>query len=263
MSTGLARQAHQIVSDQLRPGRSAWRLDAGAVAARLHDLIDNPDLVRQGRLNLCGPAALMRAWLARDPVAVATYAARLFADGRAPLGSLEVRASAPLRALEYTADCPQADWMMMAALRDSSNRVLRYRRQGGIGEAAAGITMPRSLAGWLRATGLYREVRNETNLVRPKGTAHAYQLEPGPGREILLLVAQEMFRRRSTARGRARDRVVGLIPNHWVVLVEPVRPEPADLVRLRFWTWGSRYEATLDRNVFARGYHGCLVAECK
>jgi len=36
---------------------------------------------------------------------------------------------------------------------------------------------------------------DETNLVLRKGLAHAVSLQPAPDRELLLLVAQEMFRR--------------------------------------------------------------------
>jgi len=78
MSTGPAQRtdrAHAIVDGfASRTGDAAWRLERSAVAARLHELIDGPDLVRQGGLNLCGPAAVYAVWLRRDPAAVATFA---------------------------------------------------------------------------------------------------------------------------------------------------------------------------------------------
>jgi hypothetical protein len=271
MSTGSVAQAHTLVAVMdCGDARPAWRLDRHAVAARLHQLLDDSDQIRQGRLNLCGPAVVFVIWLRRDPVAAATFATRLFEEGSAMLGALPVRPSQHLRGLPYGrtaqgASCPQADWMLMAALRDSANRVLSYRRQGGVLEAAAAITLPGAVGDWLAATGLYRDVRDQTNLVLPKGLLvrralhHAISLAPAPERDVALLVAQEMFRQPATAAERGRDRVVGLLPNHWVLLRSAVTVD-GPRVSFQFWSWGAQHTALLDRVRFARGYHGCVMA---
>ena len=267
MSTGPAQRtdrAHAIVDGFAgRTGGSPWRLERSTVAARLHELIDHPDLVRQGRLNLCGPAALYAVWLRRDPAAVVTFATTLFDQGRSAIGDLPVVASPGLRAVRHGRGrhgepCPEADWMLLAALRDSSNRALRYSHQGGPAEAAAAITLPGAMRRWLAATGLFGHVADETTLVRRPARGHADSLRPDPDREVLLLVAQEMLRSPSTRWGRARDRVVGLVPNHWVVLRSPIRTDDEGRVTFRFWSWGAEFLATLSPAGFARGYHGCL-----
>jgi hypothetical protein len=269
MSTGPTQRtdrAHAIVDEfAARPGGSPWRLERSVVAARLHELIDRPDLVRQGRLNLCGPAAVFVVWLHRDPAAVATFAASLFDEGRSAIGDLAVVASPGLRAVRHGAGrtgepCPQADWMLMAALRDSANRTLRYAHQGGLAEAAAAITLPGAMSRWLSATGVFARVDDETTLVRRPAAGHAPSLRPGPQRDILLLVAQEMLRTPGSRWGRARDRLVGLFPNHWVILRSPIGFDDAGQVTFRFWSWGAEYIATLSPAGFARGYHGCLDA---
>ncbi len=272
MSTGRAAQAHAIVAALGAGGGSpvssgpAWRLDRSAVVDRLHELVAEPSRVRQGRLNLCGPAVLFMVWLEHDPVAAVTYAARLFEDGRASIGSLAVTPSAGLRNRGYGRterglSCPQADWMMMAALRDSSNRVLRYSRQGGPTEATAAITMPGALRLWLGATGLFAQIRDETTLVLRKGIGHARDLVPSPDRELALLLALEMFRHPPTLVGRARDRIVSLVPNHWVLLRSPIVPAGPGLVTFRFWSWGAEHSVVMARATFTRGYHGCLDAQ--
>jgi hypothetical protein len=283
MSTGPA-QAHTIVAEfDAQTGPGAFRMDRGAIAQRLHELVDSPDAIRQGRLNLCGPAALFRVWLRRDPVAAVTYATSLFDRGRSRIGPVQVRPSRALRELRYGrtergASCPPADWLMMAALRDSTNRFVRYSRAGGPIEAAAAITMPAAVRTWLAATGLFSEVRDETTLVWRKSTRHAYELSPAPDRELLLLVALEMFRHPTSLLGRVRDRVVSQVPNHWVVLTGPVTyakdstsaprdgaPDrihgaPDDAVVLRFWSWGAEHTAVLPEFLFRRCYHGSLTA---
>ena len=268
MSTRSAEGAHALVaafrSDEPAGPPVAWRLDRAVVADRLDELITEPTRVRQGRLNLCGPAALVSLWFARDPVGAVEYAITLYESGRAPMGDLQVVASPQLRRLPYglvaqDRSCPQADWMMMAALRDSTNRMLRYRRAGGPWEAAAAITLPSAMRRWLAATGAFETVMDETNLVLRRGLAHAVSLEPAPDRELLLLVAQEMFRRPAARHRRAWDRVVSQLPNHWVVLRSPIRVV-SDGVRFAFWSWGAVWEAVLPPEVFDRCYYGCLRA---
>ena len=72
---------------------------------------------------------------------------------------------------------------------------------------------------------------------------------------MFALVAQEMFRRPAAAWRRARDRVVSLVPNHWVVLRSPVRLV-ADEVRFGFWSWGARAPGHARPAVFDRCYYG-------
>jgi hypothetical protein len=259
----MSKEAHALVAafrEEDTPG--AWRLDRAAVAGRLDDLVAHPGLVRQGRLNLCGPAALLAVWFARDPVAAVRYAVTLFDVGQSHIGDLQVTASRGLITGAYgqserSRSCPQADWMMMSAMRDSANVLLPYSRPGRLREPAAAITMPGAMRRWLGATGCYSTVVDETNLVLRKGIAHAVRLKPAPDQDVLLLVAQEMFRRPSSLGGRVRDRLVSLVPNHWLVLVSPVRLECGE-VRFAFWSWGAFHTAGVDRSTFARCYYGAL-----
>lgn len=255
-------QAHAVVAAL---GDGPWRLDRAEVVDRLHELVANPAMIRQGRLNLCGPAAVMSVWLQRDPVAAVTYAAELFQEGRSRIGPVQVRPSrrlleTPLGRTDRQRSCPAADWMLMAALRDSSNRLLPYSGAGSV-EPAAAITTPRMLRRWLRATGLYRALRDETNLVLRRPLRHASGLDPRPDRDVFLLVAMEMFRTPTSAVRRARDRVVSLLPNHWVIARAALDVAEPERIGLRFWSWGSEYRAQLPRPVFARCYYGALVAD--
>jgi hypothetical protein len=258
-------EAHALVAAFAREsGPGAWRLDRGVVAERLHVLIDAPGAIRQGNLNLCGPAAVFTVWLRHSPVAAVTYAVRLFADGASDLGRLPVTASAALRRVPYPTSnraqrCPQADWMMMSALRDTTNRVLPYASISPWREPVAGITLPGAVRRWLSATGLFSVVRDETSRVLRKGMRHAYQLPVGGGTEVFALIAMEMLRRPASRLRRTRDLAVSLVPNHWVVLRSPVVRTAEDRVRVQLWTWGEEYVVELPESRFRRCYFGALV----
>jgi hypothetical protein len=248
--------------------RGAWRLDRRVVAERLGQLVERPGLISQGRLNLCGPALVFKVWLERDPVACVTFARALFEEGRAELGSLPVRPSRGLLGHAYgqgerrPTNCPAADWMLMAALRDSTNRVWPYRRERGPIEPIAAMTLPGTLVRWLTATGLYRSVRDETNLVLARGVAHARTLAPMPDRDVFLLVASEMFDRPRSLPARIGTYAVSLLPNHWIELRSRVASAGEDGVGFAFWSWGAdRPPVVLPRSRFRRCYYGAVIAD--
>lgn len=158
----------------------AWNLARPDVLRRLRQLLQTPDLLDQRGLNACAPAVFFRIWLARDPVAAATFACRLLRDGSASIGSLAVAPSHRLLGQDYAAlraatDAAHAnatpectDWMLLSALRDSENVWFDYVGEPfTLGDSVAGLTLPGTLAGWLAATNLYTSVSNETTLVSP------------------------------------------------------------------------------------------------
>ncbi len=242
-------------------GRGAWSLERGEVAERLHELVDSPLRLQQGALNLCGPAALFALWLWRDPEAAVAYATALYEQGWASLGALTIRPSRGLREHRCRAALPPpADWMMMTALRDSANRVLRYPRSGGWGEPMAAMTLPGTLAGWLTATGLYSAVRNDTTLVWRPGRRPTGALAPAPQTDVLALVAAQLFHPADSTPARAAQTVGGLVPNHWAILRAPLAPVEGDRVTVRFWSWGADQVAVLDPARWRRFSFGALLA---
>ncbi len=167
-----------------RRAPSPWRADRAAVARRLRDLVDRPDLVQQRRLNVCGPAAFLRAWARHDPAAFARFATTLYDTGRAAIGELAI-APGPLTDTDHAAladrhgrGIPEpADWMILGALRASENRLTTFR--GRPEDALSAMTFPSELVRWLRATGLYADIVSE---LRAAGT-------PLPANDIWIATA--------------------------------------------------------------------------
>ncbi len=69
---------------------------------RLEELINDPNLVDQNGLNLCGPAAFLRIWLARGPLAVAKFACDLYFTGKAEIIGYVVSRGATFSSLRIT-----------------------------------------------------------------------------------------------------------------------------------------------------------------
>jgi hypothetical protein len=249
---------------------SPWgSLDRSEVADRLADLIDNPRLTQQGDLNLCGPASFMCIWNARDPVAFAKYATKLFDTGKGAIGRMTVSPSSDLMNQDY-ADMktrmtnvvsPQADWMVLGALRNSTDVFWQGTFSGDPQQGLSAMTRPEEVASWLQAAGIYAKVSNEANWATIKGIPHASGLVQAEGTDIVFLINANMLK---AAEGLTKDGswIANQFPNHFVVLVNEVVPSADETtIQLSFWTWGdTMLNLKVPGKDFVDNYYGAIIA---
>ena len=245
-----------------RTGGTRWKLSRANVASRLTQIINNPDVIDQGALNLCGPAAFFHAYAKRDPRGFARYAADLFEKGSGTLGTLKVTPDDDLVTRDYSKVVPQmgasvtpeAEWMCLGALRGSENAVLDF--EGGPDENVAGITTPGELADWMKKSNVYNRVKDEGNWVSTKGIAHALALAPGANRDIMLLINAKII---SAPAGKKK--LIDAFPNHFIQLLSPVTRTAAG-IEFDYWTWGlPPQRAQVNPSVFADNYYGAVTGE--
>lgn len=240
---------------------SPWKLSRSEVADRLTQLINKPSCVYQDGLNLCGPAAFLRLWVQRDPLTFAKFATELYETGSSYIGTLGVKPSSDLISQDYALiksshpDIPlPTDWMVLSALRDSENWVFDY--QGTPDEDISAITLPGTVIEWLRATGIYSTIHDDTNLYFTKGLAHAISLVPAPNRDIILLINSSML-----PKGSPVSTIEKLFPNHFIVLNSPIIVTSPGVVELNHWSWGSDDTISIARATFETNYYGAVIAE--
>jgi N-acetylmuramoyl-L-alanine amidase/GH25 family lysozyme M1 (1,4-beta-N-acetylmuramidase) len=248
----------------------AFTLRRDDVADRAIALINDPTLVDQASLNLCGPAAAHRLWIARDPKAFARYVTSLYDSGEADFGSRHIKAGGDLRHQDYYGNavpamqkagsvCPSADWVALSSLRDASNTFLDF--EGMPDEDVSGITTPAELAAWLRATGLYGSVSDEGNWFLTKGIDHAEGLVVDSDTDVALLVnAHILSSSAASGHKKSDDFILNAFPNHFVVLLSRVTEPTPDEVEFDCWTWGSNVHVRLPKTVFGANYYGAVIA---
>ena len=248
----------------------AFSLGRSDVADRAIALINDPTLVDQASLNLCGPAALHRIWIERDPKAFARYVTSMYDAGEADLGSKHVKAGDDLRHQDYYGAavpamqaaggvCPSAEWVAMSALRDYSNTFLDF--EGMPDENVSGITTPGELAAWMRATGLYADVSDEGNWFLTKGVDHALGLAPDANTDIAMLInAHILTSEAASGHKKSDDFILKAFPNHFVVLRSRVTEPTPDKVEFDCWTWGHNTHVRVAKSVFAANYYGAVIA---
>jgi hypothetical protein len=255
---------------------AGWKLTRSEVADGLRDLVNNPNGIDQDHLNLCGPAAFVRAWARRDPLAVARLGTDLYQEGKGIIGtSLPVEPSQRLIDADYTAIRTEYDsrpgnnsfmnnassWMVLSSLRNSENIFPRF--DGTAESQVSGITTPREIEKWMRASGLYHTVRNEANIFFQKGLAHLYSLRPDSDTDVLVFMnAQLIAVMRDPSQGIKDKAEYWFVPNHIVSLEQPAIPGPtSNESTVNFWTWGLFATGAVSNDAIEQNYWGAVIGE--
>jgi hypothetical protein len=244
-------------------------MNRATVAAGLKERIDDPDKIDQGSTSLCGPADFVRDIATDRPVEYAQAAIDLFKTGRGHIGRLQIKAGVFLRThvVPATAGIHQADWIVLASIRDSDNWFFDYQSET---DDAAAITMPHSKEKWLKQAG-YSEVINDTNVAFIKDLACATRASGlfSSGYKVALFINANML---------YADKMnnPSLTPDHWVALASPMRiksinlarpgtlnEDPTSYVTFSCYSWGKRYpvpaSGTLTDYRFCSNYYGFIA----
>ena len=221
----------------------------------LRERVADPDTMNQGVSSLCGPTSLFHCLIRDDADAYVKYVIDLYINGRATVGRLNVRPGADCRNANPRG-VPVVDWVALASLRDSENTVLDYEAPSN---AAAGITMPGSLASWFRAVG-YQNVLNNTNVFITKGEDEIRAMARLLGQNYKVC----MFVNANLVENPRQGGGFFTIPNHWVELIRLQGIHSDKVTGAALWTWTRIYNlpqlavGTFDDNFFgyvaARGY---------
>jgi hypothetical protein len=248
---------------------SPWTsLERSAVAQRLGAIISDPRQIQQGALNLCGPAAFFSQWAKRDPVAFANFATQLYDTGAAKIGSLQVSPGQDLLQANYPdmvtrmggSVSPAADWMILGAVRNSTDVFWQGSWEGDPSQELAALTRPEELASWFSATGIYAKVDNWANWATAAGIPQALSLALRPGTDISLLIHANLM---ATSLNKPYDTnwLKGQFPNHFVVLLgDVVQDVQTKNIRLSVWSWGDVKPLVVSQDDFVANYYGAVIA---
>ncbi len=273
--------ARAVVEDfRNRDTAGAWpALDRSAVAERLLELLgpESSDdtgsadaagrALFQGAMNLCGPAAFLGFVIKRDPLMFASYATDMFDTGEGSLGLMRIAPGDDIRLADYAgylprmaaSVCPQADWMAMGALRNSTDAFWTGSFRGDPDQELAAATRPAELAEWMEKCGLYSDVRNEANWMQSAGYPHAADLPLSEGVDVAALINADLIR---AARNRPATSAWPLteFPDHWVIVLgETSQDVTRDAIFFNIWSWGESYVLDVPIDAFVQNYYGAVT----
>jgi len=231
--------------------RKAWpKLDANQVLPRIKALKVNANLFDQGAVGLCTAAAFYHHVIQRNPDEFESFANALYGAGMGFLGKLKVTPGADLRNADYTVLAaknspmpPQADWMLMSALRDSENWIFDF--EGSPNESFAMSTSAKELSGWYKSTGFYSSVTYSDDTSPAKIKA----ISKTANNHVALWVNAALL-------GVAGD------STHMITLEGPITiNEATDKVTFDYWTWGQPVKTLATTfTSFKANYLGSITA---
>lgn len=262
-AAGFARVpgALAIVASFANGAGTSWiHLNRAKVAAGIAERVNNPDGSQQGGNGLCTTAAFINVWSQDAPDAYAAFASTLFNNGAANIapnqngGGQRIQASNALLGADFAAITAkmqqkgfpvysEADWMVMAAIRDGTN--LFFDFTGNLDDwvshtLADGASRSADLEGWLRNAGAWSSVVDAS-----ASLDEAKQLNPAVSRCLLNIH-------------------VGMLVNesgrHTVVLRSPITETNDGFVTLRVWTWAGVRDVIVTKAKFEDTYFGAHVA---
>lgn len=261
----------------------------------LEEIVRNPRVISQGSLNLCGPAAFFNIVASRHPVAVAQAATSLFDTCAADLGGLHIAPKSDLVSTNYAnmvpkmtnGVTPQADYMLLGALRNSTEVFWQPNWRGNPDQELAGMTRPEELASWLNSPGFFSQVRDGGKWASNPGIPNAQNLPTYPGNDNAILVNTNLLAAAQKATPTAdpgekptlspagidsadHTFLLSAFPNHWVILVSEVGgglyadPSGGYYVTLSIWTWGNTYtDLWVPQKDFVDNYYGAVTTFLK
>jgi hypothetical protein len=248
---------------------SPWNsLERGKVADRLEEIVRNPRVITQGALNLCGPAAFFNIVAGRHPVAVAQAATALFDTGACDIGGLHIAPKSDLTSVSYSdvlakmgsSPAPQAEWMLLGALRNTTNVFWQPDWKGDPSQELAGLTRPEELASWFTATGFFAKVSDGGKWASNPGIPNAENLSLAAGTDNAVLINTNLL----AATGQTtidNSFILSSFPNHWVTLLSDVVADTTNkVVNVSFWTWGTPLLGlSIPQQAFLDNYYGAVT----
>ncbi len=194
----------------------------------------DPSKIDQATTSLCGPASLMFLTASYWPSRYLDFVRTLYETGTAQIGGLRITPGKDCKNCDPAGSVAAADWVALAGIRDSENVIWDY---DDVDDEVGGITLPSTLAGWLRKVG-FQDPRNETNVYFTKGEDNlreAAQLRL-QGYEVCLFINADAIK---TSPSSGNPGGVLTTADHWVVLTSNITFSGSQ-VTFSVFTWGER-----------------------
>ncbi len=209
------QQAQQALTDFEQSNvAGVWpSLDKKQVVAQMRSRIDDPFQVNQGAQPFCGPASIAFELVRKQPLRYVHICRSLFETGSFAGYTQSITASNRLRQSRGKLRMPQADWMLLATLRESDNLILPVEPNAPeLLRNLAGITKPWEMKGWLREILGYPQTKYSFNYIfgEFKALDEATNVIAAGGVAFALISAEGLLENKASLLP---------VPNHWITLL--------------------------------------------
>ncbi len=244
------------------PEPGVWPyLDKAAIVQAMQTRLRHPFSVNQGQQPFCGPAAILFELIRKWPLRYVQICQSLYETGAFATKNRQVQTSAALRqASQGELHMGAADWMILAALRESENWLFPVEPNAPeIVRNLAGMTKSWEMKGWVKEILGYPHVDYwHTYVLRDLSALRKAQtvLDQG-GVAFGLITAEGLL---------SRDKPRITVPNHWIAIVGNVNIRQGQFwrhdsghVTFDIFTWAQRVTVDEPEGIFEDAFWGVVL----
>jgi hypothetical protein len=243
-------------------------LDKQQIISDIRDRLSNPFQIQQGEQPFCGPAAVVFELIRKQPERYIDICQNLYEHGSFDGLTKNITASGRLCRSYGNLRMAQADWMLLATLRDCANKIVPINPKAPkLIREFGGITKPWEISGWVREVLGYSQAKSHPTIL--SGEFRALQeaqntIESG-GVVFGLINADGLLGNSSFLASRFQR----IYPNHWVVILGDISIEPSTKItknkrsRVKFdiYSWGRKIHVNTDTAAIKDFFWGVTVGK--
>lgn len=251
------------------PQTGVWKhLDKQQIVRDLHDRIVDPYQIQQGEQPFCGPAAVVFELIRRQPHRYIDICQSLYESGSFVGTTKTIVAAGRLCRSYGNLRMAQADWMLLATLRDCANMLVPvHPKAPKLIREFGGMTKPWEVNEWVREllgytvtkaypTPLWNEFR---------ALQEAQKTIDAGGVAFGLINSQGLLGNNSFLASRFHR----IYPNHWVTIlgnisidsVSQVAKKKRAIVNFDIYSWGRKIKVNTDAAAIRDYFWGITIGK--
>jgi hypothetical protein len=254
-----AQQAIASFEQSTAPG--VWpNLNKQTIVTEMRSRLSDPFQINQGGQPFCGPASIAFELVRKHPLRYIQICRSLFETGGFDSQSRHITASSILRQSQGRLRMGQADWMVLATLRESENFIFPVDPSApDIIRNISGMTKSWEMKGWVREVLGYRNVKYTHTYIYGEFEAlqEVAQIIAAGGVAFALITAEGLLSNRKPFLP---------YPNHWITLLGNIslqkgQPWQHDSghVSLDVYSWARKMHVDLDEGPFEDYFWGVVT----
>jgi hypothetical protein len=236
------------------PQTGVWNhLDKQQIINDIRDRLNDPYQIQQGEQPFCGPAAVVFELIRKQPHRYIDICQSLYEHGSFEGFTKKIVAAGRLCRSYGNLRMAQADWMLLATLRDCANMLVPvHPKAPKIIREIGGMTKPWEISGWVRELLGYAVTKSHPTPLWNEFRAlqEADSIINGGGVAFALINSQGLLGNNSFIASRFHR----IYPNHWVTIVgnilidSPTQITKKKRARVKFdiYSWGRKIHVNSD-----------------
>jgi hypothetical protein len=259
------------------PQTGVWNhLDKQQLINDIRDRINDPYQIQQGEQPFCGPAAVVFELIRKQPHRYIEICQSLYEHGSFEGMTKKIVAAGRLCRSYGNLRMAQADWMLLATLRDCANILVPvHPKAPKIIREFGGMTKPWEVNGWVRELLGYTVTKTHPTPLWNEFRAlqEANHIINSGGVAFALINSQGLLSNNSFIASRFHR----IYPNHWVTIVgnisiagadgqpldSPTQSTKRKRARIKFdiYSWGRKIHVNTDVNTIKDYFWGVTIGK--